>query len=437
MSTVLTCEPYNPYPFTPGTTTEQRSEILRKNLKCRLSMKEPMPIATKFTQLKPISVAFPPCSDVLLSQANLLEKPDDIKDDIIWHFKEYFTFESQQAHRIFDDPQRYGLDKLDQNLLRCIGGIGSFPSGRCLPPSCVNLEGNRGIIEKLDTEAEKPKIRRLFIGDLVWLFYFERMGLFKILGVILDDFATRGKFPISNDSLIAIILETMVRQTKMGLSSTVRDRDSTYRRSLGWTSDVGKKLGLDTEVNTAFNTLFHKLIQSALEYYKDKRLATAIQATTTPGKPSVATLVTIGDTIEVLKNAFKPFEYGRNYSNTLFGIVWIIAIIDLIKRIKTTLGIPDNYNKAFQYIPAAYDLLVMRRPITPSEANRYTLHKECARDSRDILLDLEVLEHKNKDELEIWLDYVEPRIEGYRTAYRNLTGVDLGAPGTPTVEQQM
>jgi hypothetical protein len=40
-------------------------------------------------------------------------------------------------------------------------------------------------------------------------------------------------------------------------------------------------------------------------------------------------------------------------------------------------------------------------------------------------------------ELERWLDQVEAKIEGYRTAYRTLTGIDLGAPGTSAIEQQV
>ena len=230
---------------------------------------------------------------------------------------------------------------------------------------------------------------------------------------------------------------------KMGISSTVRDRDSSYRRCLGWSSEAGRELDSKAVINTAFNNLFHKFIQSALEYYKDKRLATAIQATNIPGKPSVATLITIGDTIDVLKKAFRPFDYGRNHLNTLSGIIWVVAAMDLIKRIRTTLGIPKHYDDPSQYIPAAYDLLVMGRQITPSDTNRYTIHRECAKDARDILLDIQVLRVDKKEfakpngELEIWLDLVEDRIEGYRTDYRNLTGIDLGLPGASKIEQAL
>ena len=279
----------------------------------------------------------------------------------------------------------------------------------------------------------------------MWLFYMERMGIFTMIGAILDDFAFGGKYPISDNNLTAIILEAMVRLTKTGFSSTVRDRDSTYRRCLGWTSAVGRKLDSTSEINTGFDNLFHKFIRSALDYYKDKRLATAIQSTTT-AKPSVATLIEIGDTLVPLKNSFASFYYGRNYYNTLNGIVWAVAGFDLIKKLKTGLGIPDSFKEPHLYITAAYDLLILKRPITPADVNRYTLHRECANDCRDILLDIEVLKTEDPrfaspgKELEIWLGRVEDRIEGYRTDYRSLTGIDLGSDTSkpmPYIEQRV
>ncbi|HAW50212.1 TPA: hypothetical protein DCX16_04620 [bacterium] len=431
---------------------------------------------------KTLSAPFPPCTDILLSQVATeasginkevekakeegKKKEEETKDDIVKFYEEYFSrlIEISRIIEILTPPLTSEDEEYIKNMRERILNVKDnikkeynelslqwyqiptiFPW--CLPPSLTILNGRRGT-KPTDWE-EKPwnittHLKRLFIGDLVWLFYFERMGIFKILGVILDDFATKGKYPISNEAnkgKIAGILETMVRLTKMGLSSTVRDRDSSYRRCLGWTSDVGRKLGLDTVANTAFNSLFHKFIQVTLEYYKDKRLAVAIKGAAAPAPPpSVATLITIGDTIDVLKKAFKPFDYGRNHLNTLSGIVWVIAAMDLIKRMKTTLGIPDSLKDPYEYIPAAYDILVMGRSITPSEINRYKIHLECARNARDVLLDLEVLDHESKDEksgLETWLDIAEARIEGYRTAYRSLTGVDLATSGTPQIEQQV
>ena len=113
----------------------------------------------------------------------------------------------------------------------------------CLCPPCVTLNGNRN--PPLPPHTTEPQIRRLFIGDAVWLYYFERMGINQILGVILDAYACTGTLPISNgsieagvrDDIVALVLEVMVRQTKMGMSSTVRDRACLFEpRSAGSTT---------------------------------------------------------------------------------------------------------------------------------------------------------------------------------------------------------
>jgi len=405
-------------------SAQQPTQENKEDLKCKIREKLAKEV---------LPAPFPPCTDIILCQVK-----EDKQDEITTFYDEYFSKPSGmislvRPKEISGEKEKGDKEEWD-NLSKQWYQIPVFFPW-CLPPSLTVLNGKRG------TECAKKQtlpLKRLFIGDLVWLFYFERMGIFKILGVILDDYATKGKHPISPAGSTTGILETMVRLTKMGLSSTVRDRDSSYRRCLGWSSDVGRKLGSDAVVNTAFNSLFHKFIQNALEFYKDKRLAEAIRGKTgEPAKPSVATLISIGDTIDVLKKAFTPFNYGRSYLNTLSGIVWCIAAMDLIKRMRTTLGIPDTLKEPHEYLPAAYDILVMGKPITPSEINRYKVHLECARNARDILLDLEVLDYNNKGELETWLDIVEDKIEGLRTAYRSLTGVELGAPGTPKIEQQV
>ena len=321
-----------------------------------------------------------------------------------------------------------------------------WPTECCICSPCVTLDGNRNRLT--GNSFGSPRIRRLFVGDLVWLFYFERMGVFQILGAILDAFATTGRLPISNgsidvtlikDDIIALVLEVMVRQTKMGLSSTVRDRAGAYRTCLGWVSDGGRKLNLDTEVNTGFSNQFHKFIYHALEFYKDRRLAVAIQGAAAPVQtPSVATLITIRDTLDILKKRFETFAYGRNYYNTLSGIVWAVAAMSIVRELRTTLGIAPAHGEAHEFIPAAYDLLVLKRPVSYSEMNRFDQHRICAENGRDLLLDIEVVDFTDvvpRGQLENWLVQVEGKVEAYRTAYRTLTGVDLGASATAAVQQ--
>jgi hypothetical protein len=417
----------------------------------------PVDTVTRLNGMGRVTVVFPPCTTELLSLIKTTNVQD--KDEVTKFFDEYFTFHG--PHKVL--AHTTNLDQvLDGNLQTpCPPLPGSpvifaatsdassmWPSECCVCSPCISLRGNRNPVSSIPTP---PAIERLFIGDLVWLFYFERMGIFQILGAILDAYASNGRLPISNGSLeldakddvVAVVLEIMTRQMKMGLASSVRDRAGAYRTALGWTSEVGRKLDLQTEVNTGFTTQFHKFISHALAFYKDKRLAVAIQgAATGMVRTSVATLITISDTLEVLKKRFEPFAYGRSYYNTLSGIVWAIAGMSVIRELRATLGIPPAYGSPDEYIPAAYDLLVLKRPVTHGESNRYILHRECAKNARTILLDLEVVNHLAKNtpgELENWLNQIESAVEGYRTAYHTLTGTDLGMTppmGTPTIEQQ-
>jgi hypothetical protein len=417
---------------------------------------ERIELRQRLDQLAPVTVAFPPCSDVLLALINTQQQQPPLqKDDITKFFEEYFTFGD---HTIVFLPPNSSLNQvLDPGLLNCLSPIiitaardGSsppWPSPWCLPPSCVTLRGNRRM-QGPPILSGPLSVKRLFLADVVWLFFFERMGIFKILGAILDDFAMRGGFPISNGSLqqdlrddvTAVVLEAMCRQTKAGLSSTVRDRDATYRRALGWTSDVGRPLNILAQVNKGTSQLFHKFLQAAISFNTAKRLAVAIRGTTTPASAaSLATLVDISDTLTQLKQRFETFHYGRSYYNTLSGVVWVIAGLTVLRELRTTLGIPAAFDQPHEFIPAAYDLLVLKRPPTQTETNRYESHKDCAEFGRNLLLDIEVLNETDtgpNGELERWLAQVEGDIEGYRKAYRDLTGVDLGAEGTPAIEQE-
>ena len=420
-----------------------------------------------------VTVAFPPCTNELLG----LVRTSDA-DEVSRIFREYFKYSRHQTLGQYytqpDDPRkepppiRELADELstavDPGLLRCAGDIeirqqisGGWPTDCCLCSPCVTLDGNRNRLSSVPAGSQifppfppggphEPHIRRLFLGDVLWLFYFDRMGVFQILGAVLDAFASTGRLPISNgsidlsvkDDIVALVLEVMVRQTKMGMSSSVRDRGSAFRTCLGWVSESARKLNLDTFVNTELTKHFNALMYSTLAFFKDRSLAVAIRGSVASAPPSVATLITIGDTIDVLKKRFEPFSYGRNYYNTLSGIVWVVAAISVIRDLRATLGIAPAYGDAHEFIPAAYDLLVMKRPVTYGEMNRYDLHRICAENGRDILMDLEVINHQDRvpgGELESWLIQIEPKVEAYRTAYRTLTGVDLATTPAPTTEQ--
>jgi hypothetical protein len=414
-----------------------------------VTVNDPVDTTVRLNDRGPLTVVFPPCAEEIIS---LIKTAD--QDEITKFFNEYFVFNrhltfgnepfDRHPHEYLDPqigcPQILATPQVPQPEAR-------WPSTCCVCSPCLTIDGNRNAPPLPHTTV--PRLRRLFLGDVLWAFYFDRMGIHQILGAILDSFAYNGRLPISNgsidlttyrDDIAAVVLEIMVRQTKMGMSSTTRDRNALFRTTLGWVTESGRKLNLDTQVNTGFNSLFHKFIFHAQEFYKDKRLAVAIQgAAGGVAKPSVATLITISNTIDVLKKRFEAFQYGRNYYNALSAILWTIGGLTVIRELRTTIGIPSAFDAADEFVPAAYDLLVLKRPVTQGDTNRFIVHRQAAQNGRDLLLDLEVLNHldtADPGELSRWLTQVEPKVEAYRTAYQTLTGVDLAASPTATIEQQ-
>lgn len=376
----------------------------------------------------PVKTPFVPCANLLLAQTRSDDEVREFFDEYFFAgFHELFTAEELRA---FSCQIAQGGD----DLARWTDGA----SG-CLPPSCITLGGWRGSV--VYSATAKPTVvtatvRRLFVGDLVWVFFMERMGLFRLFAKLVDDYAAAGQYPVESDNLTGVTLEVMVRQLKMGMASSVRDRTATYRRCLGWTSDVGRSLELRTEVSTAFNQQFHQFLQTALKYNEEKRLAKAIQLTTT-GASSAATRVSAKDTLVLLKESFKVLGYGRNYYNTLNAIVYTVAALDLVRNLRSQIGVPSSYATISQYISAAYYILIEGKTAAESKPNRYLLHLSCAESARDLLLDIEKLDVDDVDAVGEWLDneIIEERVEVYRKAYRDLTGIDL-LTSISRIEQQ-
>lgn len=423
-------------------------------------------IKNKLIALPSYPAIMPDCADFLLSQID----PANANDDVTQLFNEYFL---RGPHKIFDGINNsyseqtnvYGALSCDQIIFKSgtppqtkSGGrverSASSPLkdlvdfGCCLPCSCITLGGNRRLKKMTNATSPPPQptpgagIGRLLQPDVIWLFYFERMGIFKMLGAILDDFVYNGSYPIPADNVTALILEMMTRHFKTGSNSAFRDRATTYARCLAWqqsnNTDLAKVL-----TNSGFSRLFHRFIILALSHYADRRLSDAVKGIVTP-LPSVATVTAIQDTIDLLKNAMESFLHGRNYYNTLNGIVWIVGAVDLIRRLSGTIGIPPSYTRLDQIIPAAYNILVEKKSINSSDPNRYKLHFECAHDARDVLIDIagNAVDFTKQDEVKLWLNLVEDRIEGYRAAYLELTGIDFAKPeyrreGTLRIEQQI
>lgn len=379
---------------------------------------------------RPVSAAFPPCTDVLLALAREKEQ------DKVWEFfEDYFAYEQHKIYR--RDPAN--TQQWVSPDLYCKD---EWPSASLTAP-CITLKGKRHFYCRKSndhTEVEQcPRrhMHRLFIADLVWLYYMDNIGLAQIKSKIIESYASTGELPISNGSLIpqskddvvVLVLEAMTRQMEMGTASKVRDRNAAYRVALGWESEQGKALNQSSVINTSFGTHFHKFVQLASDYYRDTRLATAIRGNTT-SSVTVATVITIRDTLKLLQQSFENFDYGRVYHTTLSGIVWTISTIGLVRDLRNTIGIPEVYDTPDEYIPFAYRKLVSQEASTRGEINRFEVNYNCASYARDIILDIEALNLDTSDqskEIETWLAIIEEKVEGYRTAYRTLNGVDLAS----------
>jgi hypothetical protein len=392
---------------------------------------------------KRIAIPFTPCADVLLSLVTT-KTPYGAGDDVQQAFMDYFAFTAHEPELVKQLPG------LDSDLAKGLAGQKYFPPVSCWPSPLVTLQGQRHRQNPATPPPPMPDptgpgfgtLRRLFVGDVVWLYFMERMGLFRILGALLDDYALKGTLPIEmvQGEHTHVVLEVFTRQVKMGVSPGVRDRDNLYRKVLGWTSEAGRSLGSDAQVNRDFASGFTAFMSGVLKYYSEKRLAVAIQASAAAGRPSVATLTEIGDLGDKLRRTYEGFLYGRNYLNTLSSIVYAVGAMALVGALRDAIGIPKALSEPHEYLGAAYDILVTKeRP--GKSANRFIIHREMAKNARDILMQLEVanlstdVSASGTSPLQEWLDLAEGKFESFRTNYRVATGSDLGAAGTATMEQ--
>jgi hypothetical protein len=306
----------------------------------------------------------------------------------------------------------------------------------------LSIPENTTVIDQIPAKAFlKFETDGLSVGALIWLYYYERMGIFKILGALMDDYNYRGKYTISGsrvenkkdnaNNTIAIryslLMDRICTLYRTGMSSNQRDRICTYQRVLGVTID--NNLGIESEKNAGFMQTFSKLMDYMLEYYKAKQLSQAIQSQTGTVQPrsSVATQTSIRDTMNLLKQQFEPMEYGRNQINTFLGISTVHATLCLLSMLRKEIGIPDQYEKPEEFIPAAYDILVAKkRPLVLNETNRFIVYDNCASYGYRLLTDIETANINALSTiavgstLDIWLNDVEGLVEGYRNAYASV-----------------
>jgi hypothetical protein len=276
--------------------------------------------------------------------------------------------------------------------------------------------------------AQLP-LERLYLGDLIWLYFHERMGIFQMLNRLVDDYARLGKLPIGVSD--AECLEKMTRLIQSGQGSSAKERAATYQRSLGWTCEnLPSPDG--ALANTAFENNWRNFLRAALAFYRGRNVNAILGAT---ANQSAASVVGAQDAATSLWQTFSSFDTASNYAATFHGLMWVVGTLFLIEKLGNSLnlGMAATSTDKSALIAAAYETLVLGRPPSSTDASRYLVHHDCAKYGRRILLDLQGLKNLNDQGslLKPWLEdaETEKNIEGYRSAWQRLTGEDL-APST-------
>jgi hypothetical protein len=268
-------------------------------------------------------------------------------------------------------------------------------------------------------------LNQLGMGAVIWLYYYERMGIFKILGALLDDYNYKGKYTLKIKEPYAVLMEHVSLLFRKGEATTSRDRWGLYEKTIGTT--IENNFGMAVTKNESFMKTFDEILKQALEHYSYRRLDNAIGSATGAARSSVATLTTIKDSLENLKSQFQPFYYGRNAINTFLGIVTVYATLCLVRLMKSDIGISNQYEKPQDFIPAAYDILVLGKPAVITDSNRFITYDNCASYGYRLLTDFELINttlfnpSSNVDDpLNLWINSIEPLVEGYKKAVASI-----------------
>ena len=75
------------------------------------------------------------------------------------------------------------------------------------------------------------------------------------------------------------------------------------------------------------------------------------------------------------------------------GIATVYATLCLVRLIKSDIGISNQYERPQDFIPAAYDILVMGKPAVNTDSNRFIIYDNCASYGYRLLTDFELVEH--------------------------------------------
>lgn len=284
------------------------------------------------------------------------------------------------------------------------------------------------------------------IANLVKLYYYDRFGSFALVDKILEDYRFTGKYPLNLEPTIILTLEKIIQLSPTGQYTTPEDRESAYRRCLGWSLYRKPKYPADMHINHEFSN-FHKFIKLAIQYFKQKQIAVAIKGSQkTDAPPSLATEASIKNTCILLKNSFDTATYGRNLQNTVLGIEGLAESLNIVNSVKTIIGVPDSITDPAKIMDGAYSILIKKTSNTSASANRYKVHDELANTSFKIILEIYGFDFNAPEPsplpptgtlLTEWLTNLEKHIESYRTHYSMITKVDLGEMDIKTDPNQM
>lgn len=327
---------------------------------------------------------------------------------------------------------------LDENALLALADgllIPQFEYVRELPPGNPVEIPNTTTKEKLNY---KFSIKGLTLGAVIWLYHYEEMGIFKILGALLDDYNYHGKLPLSGnvgatnggpENEYSPLLDMVSTLYRIGIGSNIKDRASLYKRVLGM--DLPGYEPGNAEPNTGFKKAFDAFNAATSEYYKAKQLAQAIQSTTVDSvRSSVATQTTIRDTVEIMQKNFEVLKYGRSQINAFLGIATVYATICLIRMLRDEIGVPRQYETPDEFIPAAHAILVLKRKPSSSTLNRFTVYDNCATYGYRLLTDIQLADPQQLtkvslgSKLDLWLNNIEGWVEGYANARRQAAALE-------------
>jgi hypothetical protein len=389
------------------------------------------------------AVIVDPGYDFVLSQIDATHPTDELS--II--FREYFE---RKPHNIFAGLELTSRDyswphdardstavQKTKSAMACGESFEHIPGPGCsLPCSCITLSGDRRIKEYF---KDKPPtfpptsppwtvgtIKTLDVADNMWVLFMDKMGLPEMLSVLLNDFAYGGKYPIPSDEIYGLIMQELINEINSGMSSRVRQRTATSLRSIGLERQRDEPVKLlegMIQINRSFIKLLFKLISQLLTFYRMRRVQDVIVGVVTH-QPSSAAYAEITKTIDLLKLAMQPFYYGSNYSDTLKGIVWVLASLYILRATRDKYGVPMSFAGFDQLIPAAYSNLV--KPGQTVESNRWVIYTAAAKGFRDFILSAGVLDTGVLAEVKMFVIQEEDRVESIRHAVLQITGtIDL------------